>query len=203
MDNYLVPAGEAEAEFTEKRSRFIGRIWRTDNEEEALQCIKRTRERHYDAKHNAYAYIIKDGATRCSDDGEPQGTAGMPVLEVLRRENLINVCCVVTRYFGGVLLGTGGLTRAYARAAKMAVEAAGTREVRLYSRYSLCTPYALFERIRQEVGAHKGIVEDIDFGGDVTVRYLLPIEREAEFNGHLTELSAGKLSPVFVERVRL
>ena len=112
MEEYFVPAGDGTAEFVEKRSRFIGRIWNTETEEEALACIRAMREQHWDARHNVYAYLIRGGAMRYSDDGEPQGTAGMPVLEVLRGAELYNVCCVVTRYFGGILLGAGGLVRA-------------------------------------------------------------------------------------------
>ena len=132
MEEYLVPSGEGIDEHTEKRSRFIGHIWRTDTEEEALAAIKATRESMWDARHHGYAYIIRGGAMRYSDDGEPQGTGGMPVLDVLRRQELQNVCCVVTRYFGGILLGTGGLVRAYSKAAAMAVDAAGVSIMRLW-----------------------------------------------------------------------
>ena len=132
MDEYLIPTKDSEAEFVEKRSRFIGRIWHTETEDEALACIKKMREQHWDATHNVYAYIIKDGPTRFSDDGEPGGTAGMPTLQVLQREGLYNVCCVVTRYFGGILLGAGGLVRAYAKGAKIAVDAAGKSMKRVW-----------------------------------------------------------------------
>lgn len=109
MKPYLVPTKDADAEFVERRSRFIGHIFATDTEEEALARLKQMRETYWDATHNVYAYIIRDGATRFSDDGEPGGTAGMPVLQVLQREEIFNVTCVVTRYFGGILLGAGGL----------------------------------------------------------------------------------------------
>lgn len=109
MKEYLVPTGDGEAQFIERRSRFIGHIFLTETEEEALARLKQMREQYWDATHNVYAYIIRDGATRFSDDGEPGGTAGMPVLQVLQREELYNVTCVVTRYFGGILLGAGGL----------------------------------------------------------------------------------------------
>ena len=104
MKEYLVPTGDGEAQFIERRSRFIGHIFLTETEEEALARLKQMREQYWDATHNVYAYIIRDGATRFSDDGEPGGTAGMPVLQVLQREELYNVTCVVTRYFGGILL---------------------------------------------------------------------------------------------------
>lgn len=105
MTEYLIPAKDADAEFIERRSRFIGHIFCTDTEEQALARLKQMRETYWDATHNVYAYIIKDGPTRFSDDGEPGGTAGMPVLQVLQREEIYNVTCVVTRYFGGILLG--------------------------------------------------------------------------------------------------
>lgn len=121
----LHPHRPAAETMIEKKSRFTGRIWPVETEEEALAHIKKTRDEFWDATHNVYAYIIKGGATRYSDDGEPGGTAGMPVLNVLRQAEISNVCCVVTRYFGGTLLGAGGLVRAYGRAAKLALDAAG------------------------------------------------------------------------------
>ena len=126
MDSYRVPARDAESEFTEKRSRFISRIWTVADEAEARARIDETRRKYYDARHNCWCYILREsGIVRYSDDGEPQGTAGQPMLNVFQREEITNVCCVVTRYFGGVLLGAGGLTRAYTRGAKDALDAAG------------------------------------------------------------------------------
>ena len=112
--DYFVPFSDyAEDSFVEKRSKFTGRLWRVETAEEAVAKIKEMRETYWDATHNCYAYILREGnIMRYSDDGEPQGTAGMPMLEVLRHEGLVNVCCVVPRYFGGILLGTGGLVRA-------------------------------------------------------------------------------------------
>ena len=113
--DYFVPfADYGEDKFEEKRSKFTGRLWHVETAEEAVAKIKEMRETYWDATHNCYAYILREGnVMRYSDDGEPQGTAGMPILEVLRHENLTDCVCVVTRYFGGILLGTGGLVRAY------------------------------------------------------------------------------------------
>ena len=112
-EDYLTPAAYGEAELIEKRSRFIGRVWPVESEAEALEHLKEIRARHWDATHNVYAYILREGGTmRYSDDGEPQGTSGMPTLTVFRAKEIQNVLCVVTRYFGGILLGTGGLVRA-------------------------------------------------------------------------------------------
>lgn len=194
MDEYLTPSGSSEAEFTEKRSRFIGNIWQTETEDEAVACIKAMRERHWDAKHNVYAYIIRDGATRYSDDGEPQGTAGMPVLDVLQREKLFNVTCVVTRYFGGILLGTGGLVRAYTKAAKMAVDGAGISIKRVWDRLLLDCPYCLYEQVKLLVLNCEGMVEDTAFGANVMLTLLLPQANTEHFEDKLTDLTGGQLT---------
>lgn len=192
MEEYLVPGGNAETELVERRSRFIGRIWRTDTEAEALEYIRQTRERHWDATHNVYAYIIKDGATRYSDDGEPQGTAGMPVLEVLRREGLFNVCCVVTRYFGGVLLGAGGLVRAYAASAGQALAAAGVSEMRRWVDAECDCPYPLYERVRKELTAAGGMEGESEFGEAVKVKLSVPSGSLEHFQSKIIELSSGQ-----------
>ena len=140
MEEYLVPTAFGQAEFVEKKSRFIGHIWPTESEAEALARIEEMRKLHHDATHNVWAYLIKDGPVRFSDDGEPGGTAGMPTLQVLQRERLFNVTCVVTRYFGGILLGAGGLVRAYARGAKIAVDAAGKSMKRVWTALYLPVP---------------------------------------------------------------
>lgn len=193
MEVYFVPTQDSETEFVEKKSRFIGRIWRTETEEDAIACIKMMREQHWDARHNVYAYIIRDGAMRYSDDGEPQGTAGMPVLDVLRRAELYNVCCVVTRYFGGILLGTGGLVRAYAKSAAMAVEEAGISVMRVWNVVDLPCPYALFDRVKLELSAAEGRLLRTDYGAQVDIRAIVPQEKTAAFALRLTDLSAGKL----------
>ena len=125
MSEYFVPAGSGEAEFVEKRSSFLGHVRFVETEDAAREFINEMKKKHYDARHNCWCYIIRGGAVRYSDDGEPQGTAGLPMLEVFKREGVENVVCVVTRYFGGVLLGTGGLLRAYTKSAKDALDAAG------------------------------------------------------------------------------
>lgn len=194
MIEYLVPTKDADAEFVERRSRFIGHIFRTETEEEALARLKQMRETYWDATHNVYAYIIRDGATRFSDDGEPGGTAGMPVLQVLQREGLFNVTCVVTRYFGGILLGAGGLVRAYAHSAKIALEAAGKSVKRVWTNVYLPCPYSWFERIKLEVAAFGGIVRNTDFGADVSFDLLLPEAQVQPFLERVTDLSAGTIT---------
>ena len=131
MTEYFIPTGPSETEFTEKRSRFIGHVWRVETEEEARACIEAMKKRYHDARHNCWCYAVREGGVvRYSDDGEPQGTAGQPMLGVFQKENITNFCCVVTRYFGGILLGAGGLVRAYTRSAKDALDAAGVSVVR-------------------------------------------------------------------------
>lgn len=193
MTEYLVPASDAQAEFVERRSRFIGHIFATDTEEEALARLKQMRETYWDATHNVYAYIIKDGPTRFSDDGEPGGTAGMPVLQVLQREEIFNVTCVVTRYFGGILLGAGGLVRAYAHGAKIGLDAAGRAIKRVWTNVYLPCPYRWFERIRLEVSAFGGIIRDTAFGAEVSFDLLLPEAKVQPFLDHVYDLSAGTI----------
>jgi uncharacterized YigZ family protein len=126
-EGYFVPEASGVAELIEKRSRFIGQVWRVESEAEAIETIRQTRAKYHDARHNCWCYLFPDGSMRCSDDGEPQGTAGQPMLEVFRRAGVFHACCVVTRYFGGILLGPGGLMRAYTQAAANALEAGVSR----------------------------------------------------------------------------
>ena len=191
MSGYIVPFETAESEFTEKRSRFISHIWRVETEEEARAQIEAMKKRYYDARHNCWCYIIKDGPVRYSDDGEPQGTAGQPMLNVFQREGVVNVCCVVTRYFGGILLGAGGLVRAYTQSAKDALDAAGISVVRRWVAMEVPCTYSQFESMRREVEAFGGVVENVDYGADVVLSALLPEERAAEFAAHVLDVTAG------------
>ena len=191
MDEYLVPSGFGEDEFTEKKSRFIGRIWQVETEEEALAKIQEMKKQHYDATHNCWAYIIRDGAVRFSDDGEPGGTAGMPMIQVLQREQLYNVVCVVTRYFGGILLGSGGLVRAYTKGAKIAVDAAGKSMKRVWSVLYLPCPYTYYERVKLEVAAFGGIIRDTQFTQEVELELLLAEADTQPFLDRLTDMTAG------------
>ncbi len=191
MEEYLVPTQFGEDEFTEKRSRFIGRVWPVETEEEALDRIQQVKKQHYDATHNCWAYIIKDGATRFSDDGEPGGTAGMPMVQVLQREGLYNIVCVVTRYFGGILLGAGGLVRAYTKGAKIAVDAAGKSRKRVWTAVYLPCPYNFYERVKLEVEAFGGILRDSRFGAEVELEILLPEQRTEAFFARITDMTSG------------
>ena len=194
MDKYLVPTQQAHTEFTERRSRFIGHLFPVSSEQDALSQLEAMRKQYWDATHNVYAYIIHGGATRYSDDAEPQGTAGMPVLEVLRREGLENVLCVVTRYFGGILLGAGGLVRAYTKSAHLAVEEAGISQMRLWQTVSVPCPYPLLERVKLTVTQTGGQICDAQYGADVLLTTAFPKAETPRFLAELTELSGGKLT---------
>lgn len=191
MDEYLVPTQFGEDEFIEKKSRFIGRAWPVETEEEALAHIAEMKKQHYDATHNCWAYVIKDGAVRFSDDGEPGGTAGMPMVQVLQKENLYNVCCVVTRYFGGTLLGAGGLVRAYTKGAKIAIDAAGKSMKRVWSVIYLPCPYTYYERVKLEVEAHTGIIRDTQFGSEVELEILVAEADAQKFLDKIVDMTAG------------
>ena len=197
MDSYLVPGAYGEAELVEKRSRFIGQVWRVSSEEEAREHIEATKKKHYDARHNCWCYRLREGgAERYSDDGEPQGTAGQPILNVFQREEITDVVCVVTRYFGGVLLGAGGLVRAYTQAAKGALDAAGVSAVRRWVELAVECPYSFLERVKLACTAQGGVVGEIEYAASVTVHALLPEEGAEAFRVRMTELSAGDFSAV-------
>lgn len=191
MDEYLVPTAFGEDEFYEKKSHFIGRVWPVETEDEALEKIQAMKKQHYDATHNCWAYIIKDGAVRFSDDGEPGGTAGMPMLQVLQREGLYNIVCVVTRYFGGILLGAGGLVRAYTKGAKIAVDAAGKSMKRVWTVVYLPCPYPFYERVKLLAAEFDGIIRETAFGAEVELELLFPEANVQPFFEKLTDLTSG------------
>ena len=190
---YFIPSGSGSSEYEEKRSRFIAYLEPAENEEYAKAYIAEIKRKNYDARHNCWCYIIKYGPERYSDDGEPQGTAGIPMLEVFRHENITNVVCVVTRYFGGVLLGTGGLARAYTKAAKGALEDAGISVVRKWIECSVECPYSLYDRLRSEIESVKGSISTVEYGKDVSVSLFIPEEVYESFKKNISDISSGRL----------
>ena len=191
--SYYVPVDAGEAEFTEKRSRFLGHVRRVETEAEARAFLDEMRKKYYDARHNCWCYVLHEGGVvRYGDDGEPQGTAGIPMLEVFRRAGVTNAVCVVTRYFGGVLLGTGGLLRAYTAAAADALASAGISEVRRWLACEVSTPYALYEPVRAAVAALGGVVQETQYAAAVTVCALLPEEAGEAFAAQVRDLTAGR-----------
>ena len=194
MDTYRIPYEPAESEFTEKRSRFISRLWRVESEAEARARIEETRKKHYVARRNCWCFLIRDGGiVRASDEGEPQGTAGQPMLNVFQREQVTDVVCVVTRYFGGILLGAGGLVRAYTQSAKDALDTAGISVVRRWVAMEVPCTYSQFEEVRREVLQHGGVEEHVDYGADVLLSVLIPEEHSAQFAARLLDVSAGTI----------
>ena len=191
MDNFKTVKDYGEDEFIEKKSRFIGRVWLVESEEEALEKIQQMKKQHYDASHNCWAYIIRDGAMRFSDDGEPGGTAGNPMMQVLQREQLYNVVCVVTRYFGGVLLGAGGLVRAYTKGAKIAIDAAGKSMKRVWTVLYIPCPYNFYERVKLEAEAFGAVIRKTDFAAEVELEILVAREQTQSFLDKLTDMTAG------------
>ncbi|NLF34868.1 MAG: YigZ family protein [Clostridiales bacterium] len=197
MTEYLVPTGRGVSELTEKRSRFIGHVWPASSEEEARARIEETKKRYHDARHNCWCYRLKEGGLeRYSDDGEPQGTAGQPMLNVFQREGVTDAVCVVTRYFGGILLGAGGLVRAYTQSAKDALDAAGISVVRRWTELTLTVPYSFLEQIKLGTEELGGLLLDAVYAADVTLQILLPEERAEVFTNRVTELTAGRWLPV-------
>ena len=195
MIRFTMPAGPGESELSEKRSRFLGHLIPVGTEEEAKQFISEMKRKYHDARHNCWCYRIRDGAERFADDGEPQGSAGMPMLEVFRRENVYNFACVVTRYFGGVLLGTGGLSRAYSGAAKEALQAAGTVGCEELAELELVCGYGMLERCRSELEAAGATITEIQYHAEVTVAAKLPEECLDAVCDRIRELSSGRIVP--------
>ena len=180
MNDYLTLARDSAEEYVVNRSRFIGYAMPVETAEEAVDFINGIRARHRDATHNVYAYAVRSPEySRYSDDGEPQGTAGMPVLDVIKKNGLTDCCVVVTRYFGGILLGAGGLVRAYSHSASLAVQAAKIIRMSLCAVLRVTCDYGFYGKLSSLVPESGGTVEDTDFGAQVSVTFRLPAEREA------------------------
>ena len=190
--NYYTVSEAAEASFIEKRSEFIGYIAPVKTDEEAVNFINTIKAKHRKAKHNVYAYILrKDNISRYSDDGEPQGTAGVPVLDVLQKRGLTDVCVVVTRYFGGILLGGGGLVRAYSHAASLACDAAHTMDMCLCHRLKICTDYGMYGKLTYILPNFETITVNSDFADSVTLELLVLSKKLSALIREITEITNG------------
>lgn len=192
------------AEITEKKSRFIAYVRPVKSEEEARAFIEEIKKKHYDARHNVFAYQIgeKNELKRFSDDGEPQGTAGMPVLSVLTSEDIKNTAIVVTRYFGGILLGTGGLVRAYTAAAKAGLEDAGVCEIGLYKKFEIQCDYTLSGKIQYELSKGEYFIEDTQFTDKVNYIVIVENSRAEKFKAMITEITSAKAQAEEKETLR-
>ena len=194
MNEYLTIEKKSKTEFVEKCSRFIGAAFPVSNREEAERIVSELKSEYWDAKHNVFAYILREGnVKRFSDDGEPQGTAGMPVLDVIEKQGLCDVLVVVTRYFGGVLLGTGGLVRAYSHSAALAIEAAKPVLMTPATECFLSCDYSSYGTIQAFLNNEE--CKDITsvFEDDVKINFYVKSDNLSGFENRLTELSNGKI----------
>lgn len=189
----------SETEFYEKKSRFIGRCFPVSTEEEAMEKLAGIRKLHYDATHNCWAYSLKDGRQRFSDDGEPGGTAGMPIMDTLIRREIKDALIVVTRYFGGILLGSGGLVRAYSKSASDALSLAGCGIMTPCAVISFETDYARYGSLEGFVKANS-IVDGIEFLDSVRFLVTVPEPRAEAFMGEIVERTDGRSKPEIVSR---
>ena len=198
MKPYKTVIGRGTDEFTEKRSRFVGNAAPCESAEEALAFLDEIKNRYKDVSHHCYGYIIGEnkGVIRYSDAGEPQGTAGMPIIDVMNKNDVTNCCIVVTRWFGGILLGAGGLTRAYSHAASIAVAAAGVGVMHPTCRLLVDVPYPMLSKFEYYLKTAPAEVEDKSFTDIITFTLLVKQSDEERLNAEITQLSDGKLSTV-------
>lgn len=189
--------GFTETTLVIKKSRFIGFVCRVSNETDVQQALDVRKKLHRDARHNCFAYLLEGGAMRCSDDGEPQGTAGLPMLEVLKRTGLTDVLMVCTRYFGGTLLGAPGLVRAYSQSAADTLDAAPKVILIPCSIYTCTFDFAAWARIQTPLGKAGFIIDDISYADTVRVRFLIREGGEDSFLEQIRNLTLGQTAPEY------
>ena len=199
MKEYKTIRQAAEAEHTVQRSKFIAHIQRVESREEAEQFIAAVKKEYWDARHNVYAYVLKGGESRCSDDGEPSGTSGMPTLDVLLKQGVSDVCVVTTRYFGGILLGTGGLVRAYSKAAALALEKAGSVQVAPCTVLEAVVSYALADKLQRFLKESGCVIEQTDYAENVRFLFYLRESERTAFGAKLTDAFQGEIKPDFIK----
>lgn len=193
MNSYKTVRKAASDEYIVKKSRFIGHIAPVTTAEQALEFIAAVSKKHWDATHNVYAYILREGGIkRYSDDGEPQGTAGIPTLDVLEKSGVTDCAVVVTRYFGGIMLGAGGLVRAYSHSASIAVAAGGIVTRAMCARLKVTCDYYFYGKLSSLVPESGGVIEDTVFEDNVTLIFRLPLELVDGFNAKLIDVSNGR-----------
>ena len=196
VKDYITIEGEAAAEFVERKSRFIGRCRHVETETEALAFVEQLKKQHWDAAHNVFAYSLREGQLkRCSDDGEPQGTAGVPVLDVLQKSGVVDVCMVVTRYFGGILLGAGGLVRAYSHGASIALDAARKLHMTPCTRLSAEMDYSWYGKVSYILPRYNILTEETSFTDRVALTLLIKSSRKEAFLKEIVELTNGTVVP--------
>lgn len=195
MENYKVPASEGEDQLIEKKSRFIGHIYKVETAEEANNIIAAQKKKYWDASTVVYAYHLKNGVMRFSDGGEPQGTAGMPTLEVFRKEEVFDVLCVTVRYFGGILLGAGGLTRAYGKTAKLALDAAGIAVMQPHREVFIDCPYSLLETVRKYLPDFEAEETNTEYAASVGIELFMTSEKFESFKAKIIDVTNGQVTP--------
>ena len=193
------PRNTANIEFVERKSVFIGFSTFVENEEQALEIIKQKKKEYSDATHNVFAYVIGDSIARYSDDNEPQGTAGMPVLSSIRMSGISDVLVVVTRYFGGILLGAGGLVRAYSTAASMALEEGGIKVFEDYKVFSVKLSYSDYGKFSTELQNSDAIIDDTSFEDEVLIKFALKDDISDNFEKKITDIFAGRVKLNYIE----
>ena len=198
---YKTIARRCEARFIEKKSEFIGYLCPVQTEEQAVAFIEEIRAMHRKATHNCYAYILRENNAARHSDGEPGGTAGVPIYEVLRKEGLTDVCCVVTRYFGGVLLGAGGLVRAYTKGAKDAVDAAQIKCMAEAVKLAVTVDYGLYGRLAQVFADFDARVEDEQFADNVRIVLHIRAENSQKLTDKLVDVCNGAVSVEEIEKL--
>ena len=189
LDKYTTIEEKVNGEITEKKSKFIANVFPVESEEEALKRLEDVRKLHRDARHNVFVYRIANGNERASDDGEPSGTAGVPILDILRGMKLQNILVVVTRYFGGILLGTGGLVRAYSDSTKEALQKAKVKEKILKTEYKIEIPYSYYDKILHFCRVNNYQVADSDYADTVSIFVIVEKDRVVNFEKDITEAS--------------
>lgn len=199
MQEYKTVEKEASDFFIEKKSKFIGYAKPVKTQDDALEFISEIKSKHWDATHNVYAYVLRENnIQRYSDDGEPSGTAGVPVLDVMLKESLVDVCVVATRYFGGTLLGAGGLVRAYSHTSKIALEAAGIITMAQCSVMSAEVDYSFYDRLNILLSDSSAVILDTSFSDKVCVEFSVKENTVDSLNSKLIDVSNGKYALKFL-----
>ena len=198
---YTTVDDEYSFEFEEKRSVFIGYVKNVKTEEEAKAFIATIKAKHHDARHNCSAYLLRDGVMRYSDDGEPQGTAGIPILEVIKKSGLVDVAVVVTRYFGGILLGAGGLVRAYSAAASGAITEAPRASYQKCTEFSVSVQYPQYDKLSRLMQNHSVRIIDTQYGESIMIIGVIPEDIYEPFQNELTNAFGGKIISSYIQTV--
>lgn len=199
LQEYKTVEFESNDEFVEKKSKFIGYVKPVKSVNEATDFINKIKSKHWDATHNVYAYILRENnLQRYSDDGEPSGTAGVPVLDVLLKNGVVDVCVVVTRYFGGTLLGAGGLVRAYSHGSKIALNSGNIITMAPCKILSVCIDYSFYERLNILLNDFCANIENTEYTDKINIKFSIKADKEMLFNEKLTDISNGLYTAVLI-----